>query len=91
MEFEAQLEKPQVLLMTDSYAPGWNAVAFPDSMQKTYQVLPADVFARAIPLAAGGHHFTLAYDPPGFNAGKWISLLACLFYGAAWVLVFRLK
>ena len=91
MEFEAQLDKPQVLLMTDSYAPGWRAVPFPDSMQKAYQVIPADVFARAIPLASGGHHFTLVYDPPGFTAGRWISLLALLFYGAAWAGVFRKK
>ncbi|HVZ79179.1 MAG TPA: hypothetical protein VHE12_00100 [bacterium] len=91
MEFSLKLDKPQILLMTDSYAPGWEARAFPDSGQRSYRVLPADVFARAIPLSAGSHHFELAYAPPGFDLGKWLSLLGLLLYGAAWVRVFRLK
>ncbi len=87
MEFTIHLEKPQILLMTDSYAPGWKARAFFDSEQRTYQVMPADVFARAIPLSAGSHHFELFYDPPFFTLGKWVSCIALLLYIGAWVLI----
>ncbi len=74
-EFTAQLDRPKVLLMTDTYAPGWKASALPGSSQMAYRVLPADIFARAIPLAAGTHHFDLVYDPPGFALGKAVSSL----------------
>jgi uncharacterized membrane protein YfhO len=84
LELTVETEKPQILLVTDSFATGWKALAYSDSVQKTYQVLPGDVFARAIPLAAGNHHFDLVYDPPGFTLGKWISLVSLPLYLLAW-------
>jgi hypothetical protein len=83
-EFQVQVEKPQVLLMTDTYAAGWQARAYPDSDQKNFQVLPADLFARGIPLSAGSHHFDLVYDAPGFGLGKAISWTSLFLYGMAW-------
>ncbi len=88
-ELTVQTDKPQILLITDSYGSGWKARAYPDSVQKNYHVMPGDVFARAIPLSAGIHHFDLLYEAPGFTLGKWISLIALASYlfasgGWAW-------
>lgn len=91
LELTVETDKPQILLVTDSFATGWKASAYPDSAQKAYQVLPADVFARAIPLSAGTHHFDLVYDAPGFTAGKWISAFSLLAYLLAWGWVWRRK
>lgn len=84
LELTVATDKPQILLMTDNYAEGWKARAYPDSAQKTYQVMPGDVFARAIPLSAGSHHFDLVYEAPGFALGKWISILSLVGYLLAW-------
>ena len=84
LELTVETDKPQILLMTDNYARGWKAAAYPDSVQKSYAVLPGDVFARAIPLSAGNHHFDLVYDAPGFALGKWISLITLIGYLLAW-------
>jgi len=84
LEVTVETDKPQILLMTDNYANGWKTRAYPNSVQKNYQVMPGDVFARAIPLSAGTHHFDLTYEAPGFSLGKWISLLALVGYLLAW-------
>ncbi len=84
VEVQVQTEKAQVLLMTDSYSQGWKAEALHDSDQQVYEVMPGDVFARAIPLSAGRHHFVLKYEPLGFVVGKWISLTTLLLYLFAW-------
>jgi hypothetical protein len=84
VEVWAQTEKPQILLMTDNYSKDWKAVAYPDSAQKNYRVLPGDWFARAIPLSAGSHHFDLVYEPRAFVVGKWVSIISLLAYLLAW-------
>ncbi len=88
IEVEAQTTHSQILLVTDNYALGWKAFACPDSSQQKYEVIPGDVIARAIPLSAGKHHFFLTYVPPGFETGKWISIVALLvflgFLGWGW-------
>jgi hypothetical protein len=74
LEIEADLPAAALLFITDAYAPGWHARAVeknPD--QDTYEVLRADSVLRAIPLAAGHHHFVLSYTPPGWWAGIGLS------------------
>jgi hypothetical protein len=74
-ETEIKVEAPQacLLLITDNYSSGWNALPFPDSGQQQYRVMPGDYFLRAIPLKAGKHHFRLKYEPWAFEVGKWVS------------------
>jgi hypothetical protein len=75
MEIVADLPAPGLLLITDAYAPGWRVRAMePNRNQSEYDVLPADDVLRAIPLAAGHHHFDLYYTPPGLWAGIVISI-----------------
>jgi hypothetical protein len=80
LEIEADLPASQILLVTDAFSSGWRAVAFGDSVQKEYHVLPADYCLRGIPLTAGHHHFRLEYRPAGLTAGAWISGLSLAAY-----------
>jgi hypothetical protein len=65
LAIEAELASPALLLIADSYAPGWRADPLKGSAQTNYRVLPADHALRAIPLAAGRHRLLLRYAPRG--------------------------
>ncbi|MDQ3813348.1 MAG: hypothetical protein M3347_05300 [Armatimonadota bacterium] len=80
LTIEAELPRPAILLITDSYSSGWRAVALPDSVQQNYELLPANYVLRAIPLAAGRHHLRVEYAPLAFQVGKWVSLVSLLLY-----------
>jgi uncharacterized membrane protein YfhO len=88
MEIVADVPKPAVLLITEAYSRDWHATALPDSSQKQYTLMPADLLMRAIPLAGGKHHIHLEYRPPHYTLGLWISgisAVGCLTALAAWV------
>ena len=80
LDIEAWASSPCLLVITDSYSSGWHAEALPDSAQKKYQVIPADLTLRGVPLSAGHHHFRLIYRPMAFVIGKWTSLATILVY-----------
>ncbi len=84
VEVQTQTDRPQILLFLENYSRGWKAVACPDSDQKKYEVMPGDYAFRAIPLAAGKHHFYLEYEPASFVIGKWLSVFSGLVFMAAW-------
>jgi hypothetical protein len=46
------------------------------SSQWQYDVLPANVALRAIPLGAGAHRIRVEYAPLTYRIGRWISLAA---------------
>jgi hypothetical protein len=87
LEIKADLSQPAILLVTDAYSSAWRVRPLDDnSSQAAYNVMPANYALRAIPLAAGRHHFLLEYVPIGYKVGKWISIASLL----AWIyLVFR--
>jgi hypothetical protein len=80
LTISASVEKPTLLLITDSYSRYFRAVALPASSQSRYDVLPADYALMAIPLAAGKHLLRLEYAPSGYLIGRWISLAALAAY-----------
>jgi len=80
IDIQAELTKPEILVMSDNYSKGWKAEAYPESAQKKYQVLPANGFMRAIPLQAGKHHFLLEYRPTAFVIGSWISWVSWVLF-----------
>ena len=51
----ADVARPMLLLVTDSYSRYWRAVALTGSSQSEYQVLPADYALMAVPLGPGHH------------------------------------
>jgi hypothetical protein len=76
LKIEADTGAPALLLITDSYARGWRALALPGSAQARYEVMPANYCLRAIPLAAGHHLLRVEYSPLGFRVGKAVSVAA---------------
>jgi hypothetical protein len=89
LDFEVDTPRAALLLVTDSYARGWRAVSVGPSPQSRYDVLPANLALRAIPLAAGRHRLRLEYAPRGFVVGRVISLLALAGWLAAAVTLAR--
>ena len=89
MTISAHLTRPSLLLITDCYSRYWRAVAEPGSVQKSYQVVPADYTLLAVPLSAGEHRMRIEYAPPGYTIGRWISLVGLLLYILAGVFFLR--
>ncbi|MFI5378679.1 MAG: hypothetical protein ACHRHE_05240 [Tepidisphaerales bacterium] len=88
MEIIADVPRPAILLITDSYSRDWQVTALSDSSQKRYTLMPADLLMRAIPLGAGRHHLKLEYRPPYYVLGLWVSgvsAMACLGALGVWV------
>jgi hypothetical protein len=80
LTISASVEKPTLLLITDTYSRYFRAVPLPESSQRRYDVLPADYALMAIPLAAGKHLLRLEYAPSGYLIGRWISMVALAAY-----------
>ncbi len=76
LEIEADVPSPAILLVTDTFAKGWRARALRGSAQSSYQVMPANLSLRAVPLAAGHHLLRMEYEPIGFRIGKWVSIIS---------------
>ena len=74
LEIVADTPEPAILLMTDAYSHGWQAVPRRESAQREYEVMPANQVLRAIPLSAGKHHIVLRYRPKHYRLGMWISI-----------------
>lgn len=82
IELEADLETPAVVVVNDSYFPGW--VAEIDGART--EVLRANVLVRAVRVPAGPHRLVLRYPPPAsLERGAALSLAAWLGCGTALV------
>lgn len=89
LNIRANITRPAILLITDSYSRGWTARPFSDSTQRTFHVLPADYVIRAIPLSVGANHLMLEFEPPGLEEGKIISLVSVVLYIAVLAVYLR--
>ncbi len=65
MSFQTDAATPTILLLKDTVYPGWKA--FVDGVATP--ILPANISARAIPLAAGTHRVDLRYEPQSLRIG----------------------
>jgi hypothetical protein len=91
LEIVADLNRPAILVIGDAYSQDWHAKPLAPSAQSTYRIMPGDYAFRAIPLAAGKHHFLMQYQPAGFLFSAMVSILsAVLCLGvAAWYMLKR--
>ena len=89
LTLEAEVATPAILLVTDGYNKDWRASPLPGSVQTNYEVMPANYVLMAIPLTAGHHHLRLAYAPPIFRLGLWISVVSLLAYLTALMWVWK--
>jgi hypothetical protein len=76
MTIEVEVPAATLLLITDAYSEDWHARPLPGSVQKTYEVVPANYVLRAVPLSAGHHRLELWYAPPYFRSAVGIAALA---------------
>ena len=81
LEIDATVDKPALLLVTNLYDHNWRAEAAADSVQKTYQLMPANYVLQAVPLSAGHHHLKILYSAKPLAIGLAISAMAWL----AWI------
>lgn len=70
----ASLNDPGILVLADSYYPGWNA--YVDGRQE--KIYRANLFFRAVPLPAGTHTVEFRYEPRSFAIGRAISIITLL-------------
>jgi hypothetical protein len=89
LEIEADLSRPQILLVTDAYSTGWRVMPLDETSQNSYSVLPADYCLRAIPLSAGHHHFRLEYRPESIRIGATVSAVSVAIYAVMWLIRVR--
>ncbi|MFH1039010.1 MAG: YfhO family protein [PVC group bacterium] len=80
------LEKPGILLLNDSYAPGWRAEV--DGVER--KIYRANYLMRAVCLEAGLHTVRFVYSPLPFTIGALISGLI-LFILVLYFMVIRLR
>ena len=71
VKIEASLNRAGVLVLADSFYPGWRV--FVDG--KEQEVLRANLFFRAVALSAGEHLVEFRYQPLSFAIGLSISLI----------------
>lgn len=69
---EAYLAQPGLLVLGDTYYPGWKA--FVDG--KESKIYPVNYVMRGVVLPEGGHIVEFRYDPLSFKVGAVITLLS---------------
>ena len=78
VEVEVPPGVPGLLVLTDSYFPGWRATV----NGRPTAVLPTDVAFRGVMLGSGDSRVVFSYRSPGGNLGWVIPLLAVVCCGA---------
>jgi hypothetical protein len=85
VRIEATAAGPSLLVLTDTFAPGWEATV--DGVP--VPILRADFLFRAVPLGAGTHRVRFTYCPRSFRLGAAISGGALLALGLLGVVAVR--
>lgn len=74
VEIKTHTQHNTILMLTDSYYPGWKA----EVNKKSFRIYEADGIFRAIELPKGENHVRFYYQPESFNKGIIISFLSLL-------------
>jgi hypothetical protein len=74
VEVEATAAVPGLLVLADTYAPGWRATV--DGVPAP--ILPTNHLFRGVPVPAGVHHVRFTYEPWTVPVGQALSLVGLL-------------
>jgi hypothetical protein len=84
---QASLDSSGILVLADSYYPGWNAYVN-GRQEKIYR---ANLFFRGVPLSAGTHTVQFRYEPRSFAIGRAVSIITFLCITAIAILLYLRK
>jgi hypothetical protein len=76
VELRANVARPCILVMSDSYSLDWRAKPLDPGPQSSYSIMPANYAFMAIPLSPGQHHIQLEYCPAAWKIGVWITAVS---------------
>jgi hypothetical protein len=71
---QVSLNGTGILVLADSYYPGWKAYVNGTEQE----ILRANLFFRAVPLPAGTHSVEFRYEPRSFVIGRAVSIITLL-------------
>ncbi len=76
---DVETEAPGVLVLADSYFPGWKAYIRPqgagEKQETEVPIFRADGNFRAVPIPAGQHTVRFKYTPMSFKLGLYVSFM----------------
>ena len=85
VHLEADVRAPALLVLADSFYPGWRATV--DGAAAP--ILRADLMFRAVALSPGRHTIVFSYEPSSWRWGAAISLATCTVLGAVLAITMR--
>jgi uncharacterized membrane protein YfhO len=68
----ADADRPALLVLTDSWFPGWKATVDGEPVE----IERVDYLIRGVPVPAGAHTIEFTYEPASWRAGWIVSALA---------------
>jgi hypothetical protein len=81
VELEATLERPGLVVLADSFYPGWHATVDGEPAP----ILPANHLFRGVPAGAGTHRVRFVYAPASLRLGAACTLVALVVLAACYV------
>lgn len=75
--FEVSLEKPDTVVLTEQYWPGWHARL----KGREIPIRPIDGVFRGVALPMGSHRVEMVYDPPKLRQGAMLTLFGLFVAG----------
>jgi hypothetical protein len=87
VNIQASLDSPGILVLADSFYPGWSAYVN-GRQEKIYR---ANLFFRAVPLSAGTHSVEFRYEPRSFAIGRAVSIVTLSLIVAVSMLLYMRK
>jgi hypothetical protein len=73
LEIEARLTSPGIVVLADSFAPGWTLSVESDGIARDAEILRTNRVLRGVALPAGDHRLVYRYRPATFYWGAAIS------------------
>ena len=87
VNIQASLDSPGILVLADSFYPGWNAYVN-GRQEKIYR---ANLFFRGVQLSPGTHTVQFRYEPRAFAIGRAVSVITLLLIVAFFILLYLRK